>query len=324
MRNTVFVTGATGLLGRQVVKAFERNNWDVTGCGFSRALSPIIKLDLTNEKEIAKAITLIKPCVVVHCAANRFPEKCNNDKEGTYAINITSSFDLASICAANNILLIYISTDYVFSGKLGEAPYETDSKPEPSNFYGETKLKGEQVVQRAYESAGKHGFCVVLRVPVLYGSALTLKESAVNTLLDTLIQAQDSNIQVQMDDWSIRYPTNTEDVARVCYDVARKYLSTSDKRTLPTVLQFTSEDRYTKYEICKIFAGISKLPLDNVKPKFTEDDSNDGVQRPYDCHLSTKKLKDLGIDVHTVNFTDWWRRETRDGLREMINKFPTS
>ncbi|TQS35634.1 hypothetical protein Golomagni_03941 [Golovinomyces magnicellulatus] len=324
MKNTVLVTGATGLLGRQVVKAFRRKEWDVVGCGFSRALPPTIKLDLTYANEIDKAIKLIKPCVVVHCAANRFPDKCNNDKKGTCAINITSSFDLASICATNNILLIYISTDYVFSGKLGEAPYETDSKPEPPNFYGETKLKGEQAVQRAYESAGKHGYCLVLRVPVLYGPALTLKESAVNTLLDTIIQAQNSNNQVQMDDWSIRYPTNTEDVARVCYDVASKYLSTNDKETLPTILHFTSEDRYTKYEICKIFAEITKLPLDNVIPKSTEDDSNDDVQRPYDCHLSTKRLNDLGIDVHTINFIDWWRREVRAGLQEMINKFPSS
>ena len=57
MAKIALVTGATGLLGRQVVKAFERKGWDVVGTGFTRAKPPtILKLDLGSESEVAKVL----------------------------------------------------------------------------------------------------------------------------------------------------------------------------------------------------------------------------------------------------------------------------
>jgi S-adenosylmethionine synthetase len=149
-------------------------------------------------------------------AANRFPDKCDSDPAGTRALNIAASASLAKICAANDIFLIYISTDYVFPGTEGDAPYQANSTPKPPNLYGETKLEGENAVLGEYEAAGKKGWGVVLRVPVLYGSVEENKESAVNVLMDTVWKVQEKDVSVKMDHWAIRYPTNTEDVARVC------------------------------------------------------------------------------------------------------------
>jgi nucleoside-diphosphate-sugar epimerase len=57
MGKNVLVTGATGFLGRQVVKAFESRNWTVKGTGFSRADgSTILKVDLNDESEVKKAL----------------------------------------------------------------------------------------------------------------------------------------------------------------------------------------------------------------------------------------------------------------------------
>jgi S-adenosylmethionine synthetase len=57
MAKTALITGATGLLGRQVVTAFERQEWHVVGTGFSRAKPPaILKLDLGSETDIARTI----------------------------------------------------------------------------------------------------------------------------------------------------------------------------------------------------------------------------------------------------------------------------
>jgi dTDP-4-dehydrorhamnose reductase len=114
-------------------------------------------------------------------------------------------------------LLIYISTDYVFSGKMGEAPYEADATTGPTNLYGQTKLDGEHAVLDEFTAAGKNGLGVVLRVPVLYGPATTPSESAVNVLMDVVQKAQDEEPKTKMDHWALRYPTNTEDVARVCH-----------------------------------------------------------------------------------------------------------
>lgn len=132
------------------------------------------------------------------------------------------------------------------------------------------------------------------------------KESAVNTLLDSLRKAQEE--KVVMDDWSIRYPTNTEDVGRVCVDIARKFTgaSTEERAKMQQILQFSSEDRYTKYEICQLLADVMGLPMGKMEANKQGNDPNASVQRPYDCHLSTRALKELGIDVQTQGFRAWW------------------
>lgn len=104
--------------------------------------------------------------------------------------------------------MIYISTDYVFPGKPGDAPYEADAKPQPTNLYGQTKLDGEHVVLEEYKKAGKLGLGVVLRVPVLYGDAEMPAESAVNVLMDSVWKAQQEGTKIKMDHWALRYPTN--------------------------------------------------------------------------------------------------------------------
>ena len=151
------------------------------------------------------------------------------------------------------------------------------------------------------------GLGVVLRVPVLYGPASQPTESAVNVLMDLVWRAQDENANIKMDDWAQRYPTNTEDVARVCLGITEHYLSRRDScRHLPEVLQFSSEDRYTKYQMCQVFAEIMGLPLDGMTPDQAANDPDAQVQRPYDTHLSTKCLEDIGVKVHTQDFRAWW------------------
>ena len=115
---------------------------------------------------------------------------------------------------------------------------------------------------------------VVFRVPVLYGETETNKESAVNVLLDAVMNEAGKE-RVEMDAWSIRYPTNTEDVARVLKDVVEKYTS-EDRAKLPQILQFSSEDRMTKFEICKTFADILGVPLDHMVGNETNDETAAG------------------------------------------------
>lgn len=80
---------------------------------------------------------------------------------------------------------------------------------------------------------------------------------------------------------------------------------------MPKILQFSSEDKLTKYEICKVFSDIMGLPITRIEANTEGNDPNAAVQRPYDCHLSTKALKDLGISVTTQDFIGWWRWSVR-------------
>lgn len=95
-------------------------------------------------------------------------------------------------------------------------------------------------------------------------------------------------------------------------DITNLYLSSSSSSSsLPTILHFSSEDKMTKYEICEVFADIMGLPLDNMVRNKEGNDPNAEVQRPFDCHLDTKALGELGIGCHTMEFKGWWRREVR-------------
>jgi dTDP-4-dehydrorhamnose reductase len=154
-------------------------------------------------------------------AAQRFPDKVDKDPESAKALNVAATQSLAKLCAERSIFLLYISTDYVFPGTPGDAPYDVDATPRAPNFYGQTKLEGEQVVLEEFAQAGKEGLGVILRVPVLYGHAETPAESAVNVLMDTVWNAQAEGGIIKMDHWSLRYPTNTEDVARVCQGLSQ-------------------------------------------------------------------------------------------------------
>jgi dTDP-4-dehydrorhamnose reductase len=117
-----------------VQREFFLDGWKSVGTGLSRISPPdVIKLDLQDQKEINKVLDEVKPNVVVHCAANRFPHSCTANPEAARRLNVNSSRTLAEATIPRGIFMIYISTDYVFSGRPGEAPYKADSMPSPPN-----------------------------------------------------------------------------------------------------------------------------------------------------------------------------------------------
>ena len=252
-------------------------------------------------------------------AANRQPDSCTNDPDGARRLNVEATRTLANLTTSRSILLIYISTDYVFPGRRGEAPYAATAEPSPPNIYGQTKLDGEAAVLKVTKKMGTQHLGVILRVPVLYGKVEpegNNKESAINVLMDGLWKSQDkvdaeAAQKIKMDHYAQRFPTNTEDVGKVLVQIAQKYTSSKAKEQgLPQILQFSSEDQMTKFEICEVFAEIMGLSMDGIVKDIPKDDpSAGGTVRPYDCHLSTKELKDIGMDVSTMDFKAWWRRE---------------
>ena len=61
MTKTVLITGATGLLGRQILRAFKSAGWNARGTGFSRAAPPtILKVNLTESAAVSSVISEVK------------------------------------------------------------------------------------------------------------------------------------------------------------------------------------------------------------------------------------------------------------------------
>ncbi|CAF5082624.1 unnamed protein product, partial [Rotaria magnacalcarata] len=74
INKTVLITGASGVLGRQVANRFTNAGWNVTGLAYSRAnKNHLVHCDLTNTNETDAIIRDVKPDAIVHCAAERKP-----------------------------------------------------------------------------------------------------------------------------------------------------------------------------------------------------------------------------------------------------------
>lgn len=288
-------------------RQFARAGWKAIGTGLTRISPPdIVKLNLLNRRDIDALLDETRPDVVVHCAANRSPDSCAANPAAARNLNVHASRALAEATLARDMFLLYISTDYVFSGRRGEAPYTPAAHPDPPNLYGRTKLEGEKAVLAVAAHANARNKALVLRLPLLYGACDEPQESAVNVLMSQLWAAQklgDTDPDMHMDHYALRFPTNTQDVARVCRDLSDYYRSTENADTqLPAILHFSAHDQMTKWQIVQTFADITGLPLDRLQP---QSEPSDGT-RPYDCHLDTSDLEQLGINVSTVAFRDWW------------------
>lgn len=136
----VLVTGANGMLGKDLCPMLE-------DCGYEVIETDIDNLDITNELEAMRVISDVKPEYVIHCAAYTNVDKAEDDIENATLINETGSINIAKACNANDAILIYISTDYVFDGTLTR-PYEPNDKINPLNIYGKTKALGEDAIKK--------------------------------------------------------------------------------------------------------------------------------------------------------------------------------
>jgi dTDP-4-dehydrorhamnose reductase len=137
----LLVTGAAGMLGRDVMLAAGNAGHDVIGYG--RA-----ELDVTDPGALARRLELARPDVVINCAAWTDVDGAETAEEAAFAINGKGAGNVAA--AANEIeaRVLHISTDYVFDGAKG-APYVESDQPAPLSAYGRTKLAGEEAVAAA-------------------------------------------------------------------------------------------------------------------------------------------------------------------------------
>ncbi|EOL9006904.1 dTDP-4-dehydrorhamnose reductase [Cronobacter sakazakii] len=129
------------------------------GWELQRALAPLGNLisldfnsedycgDFSNPEGVAETVRRIKPDVIVNAAAHTAVDKAESEREFAQLLNATSVEAIAREAVKINAWLIHYSTDYVFPGT-GETPWCESDATAPLNVYGETKLAGEQAVQR--------------------------------------------------------------------------------------------------------------------------------------------------------------------------------
>ena len=104
-------------------------------------------MDLTNELQVKQFVLEKNPDAIIHCAAYTAVDKAEDQPEICYAVNVSGTKYLAEVARQLDIKMIYVSTDYVFSGE-GDKPFNEYDEKSPQNVYGKTKLEGEEVVQK--------------------------------------------------------------------------------------------------------------------------------------------------------------------------------
>jgi dTDP-4-dehydrorhamnose reductase len=151
----VLVTGAAGMLGRDVMLAAGNAGHDVVGYG--RA-----ELDVTDAAALAKKFDLERPDVVINCAAWTDVDGAEEAEPAAFAVNGAGAGNVAAAAATVGASVVYVSSDYVFDGAKG-APYVESDQVAPLSAYARTKLAGEE----ATAAANKRHF--VVRSAWLFG-----------------------------------------------------------------------------------------------------------------------------------------------------------
>ena len=150
--HTWLVTGARGFLGSNA-GYFLRHR--ARAVGVARHSGPVptypqvIGLDLRESSKIAGVVEATQPSVIFHGAAIAGHETAANDPHQAHLVNAVASQELAKAAAKSRALMVYISTDALFSGSQGD--YSETDREEPFSVYGETKLEGERRIRNIVE-----------------------------------------------------------------------------------------------------------------------------------------------------------------------------
>ncbi len=144
----VLVTGAAGMLGRDLMLAAGNAGHDVVGFGHR-------ELDVTIAAGLEKKFDLERPDIVINSSAWTDVDGAEEAEEAAFAVNGTGAGNVAAAAAKVGAGIVYVSTDYVFDGAKG-APYVESDQPAPLSAYGRTKLAGEE----ATAAANKRHFIV--------------------------------------------------------------------------------------------------------------------------------------------------------------------
>lgn len=194
----IIVTGSKGQLGSDVILQLKKN-------GIEAVEADLPEVDITDASAVENLITESEADGVIHCAAFTNVDMAETEKELCKRINFEGTLNLARSCEKHGIKLLYISTDYVFSGE-GNEPFETDSPKTPCNFYGRSKLDGENAVLK---NCSRH---FIVRISWVFGEN---GKNFVKTMLR--LAKEKSEINVVCD--QIGSPTYTKDLAKLLCDM---------------------------------------------------------------------------------------------------------
>ena len=260
----VLVTGYSGQLGYDVVREGKARGYEMYG-------TSSLDLDIRDKYGVYTYVEMLKPNVIIHCAAYTAVDKAEDDQEACYEINVVGTRYLAEIAKEIGAKFVYISTDYVFDGK-GNEPFTEKDEPNPIGYYGVTKLEGEKVVQTLL----KEWF--IVRISWIFGVNG-------NNFVKTMLSLSETRNELNVVADQMGSPTYTPDLSRLLIDMIA---------TESYGIYHASNEGFCSWaEFAKeIFKQAGKRVIVN---DITSKEYPTRVERPKNSKMSKQKLENNGF-----------------------------
>ena len=297
----ILVTGIAGQLGHDVMNELFHRGLEGIGSDLAPVYSgaadgtpictmPYYPLDITDAEAVGSLLRQLRPDVVVHCAAWTAVDAAEDpeNREKVFAINGAGTRNLAEACRKLGCKLLYLSTDYVFSG-LGIEPWQPDCQDyAPLNVYGQSKLEGELAVRELLERY------FIVRIAWVFG------KNGKN-FVKTMLRVGRSHNTVRVVKDQIGTPTYTPDLAKLLVDMIQ-----TDKYG---VYHATNEGGFISWYdfTCEIYRQVGLHT--QVLPVTTEEYGLSKARRPFNSRLDKAKLAEQGFR----RLPDW-----KDALRRYL------
>ncbi len=284
----VLITGANGLLGQTLTERLDdASDYDVLATARDDAPRFVADceyatMDVTDPDAVTDTFETFEPDIVVNCAALSDVTTCDEHRNKAWATNARAVKRLAKHCDEVRARLVQISSDFVFDGEDG--PYDETDRPAPVNYYGRTKLAGEN----ALREVGLSDWTLV-RTVLLYGTGRTLSRgNVVRWMINSLAAGEE--IHVVTDQW--RTPTYVPDLA----DGIIRILD----RDADGIYHLSGREMVTIHELAERIAdifGFDSTLIDPVPSSYFDD----AVERPPKTgFIILKAESELGYDPHSL------------------------
>ena len=235
------------------------------------------QLDITNLADVEKGVKAFSPNWILNCAAYTLVDLCETEKKPAWNVNVVGPKNLASAAKKYGSRLLHISTDYVFDGsKSLPAGYIEDDEPNPKNYYGITKLAGENAVR---STLPQH---VIVRTAWLYGISGKnfLKTMLRLALLDPRKEIKVVDDQYGSPTWSFRLAQQT---ARLI------------EANAEGTFHAASEGYCTWYELARYF--LDKMEVPHRMIPCTTEEYPTPAARPKNSILENRNLNQTGLNI---------------------------
>ena len=281
--NTILVTGANGQLGT-CIKAIA-NNYPSCNVVFEDSSS----LDITNRNQVLQYMSNSQFDYIINCAAYTAVDLAEDNKEKAFEINAKAVENLTIACKRFSSILLHVSTDFVFDGKKN-APYLERDSTHPLNYYGASKLNGEQIIQQALSKY------VIIRTSWLFSEFG-------NNFVKTMVRLGQEKKELSIVADQYGSPTYAIDLAHILLT----FIASSS--TSYGLYHFSNHGATTWYNF---EAEIFKLQNQDIRlHKTTSKQFASRAIRPKYSVLETKKVKEtLNIDI----------RNWQSALKEMLSR----